>query len=82
MTTFFIIPNADFQSKDWKVNEFLNVGPVQIYSGTYAGSWAVNTAIFGCDKVFEAFRTTLEAYPTAELTTEELTPTEESTQSS
>lgn len=54
-------------STEWQASPCCNVGPVPIYSGQYAGSYAVNTAILDTDKCFEKYRILLEACETNSL---------------
>jgi len=72
MKTFFIIPQQTYQNTNWAANSCCNVGPVAIYNGPHAGSYAVNTAIFDSDGSFEQFRSLLESLPQAQLTPEDL----------
>lgn len=72
MTKFFIVPQALYESTNWKASEFCCVGPVPIYTGPYAGSYAVNEAIFDSDPCFEPFRAILEPLTRAELLPENL----------
>jgi hypothetical protein len=65
MNTFFIISPALYAAADWQASPVCHVGPVLIETGAHAGSYAVNTLIFKSDLSFEAYRTLLEAQPTA-----------------
>ena len=67
MTTYYIIPAALFAATDWTASDYANVGPVLIVAGTYAGSYAVNTAILDSDACFEKFRTLLESMTVADI---------------
>lgn len=60
MTNFFIVSAIIFDTTDWQASPCCNVGPVKIYSGPHAGSYAVNTAILDTDPCFEKYRSLLE----------------------
>lgn len=53
---YYIVPKTLHDTTDWVAKPGIEVGPVQICSGKYAGSYAVNTAIFGSDPCFEKYR--------------------------
>ena len=73
MTTYFILPQEIVEQTDWQAAPYANVGPVKIYSGSHAGSYAVNTKIFESDESFEQYRGILEGLPKATLTSTHLT---------
>lgn len=67
MNHFYIIPKELYEATDWVASSCCNVGPVQIYTGQHAGSYAVNTKLFESDPCFEKFRPILEPLPTSDL---------------
>ena len=66
MWTFFLVDQATFDSTDWWASPTWSVGPALIGGGTHAGKYAVDVEIFNCSEIFEAYRTLLETFPTAE----------------
>ncbi len=83
MTKFYIISSDDYDKvsqehgQDWPCSKYQNVSPVKIYSGAYAGSYAVNIAFLDGESSKEKYRAILEACDVRELNPLDLQPTEE-----
>ena len=65
MATFFIIDQDTFDNSDWVAAPYWKIVPGKLEGGEYEGKYAVKTTLLDHDSIFEKYRTTLEAFPTA-----------------